>query len=69
MAAQAEAGGEAVPGIGSSAIAFPNAPPVVGGYMLTAVDEKGGFGISIQGKEGTKDRAIALAKIVTGRRR
>jgi hypothetical protein len=67
MAAQAGAGGEAVSGIGSSAVAFPNAP-VVGGYMVTVVDGKGGFGISIQGKPGTKARAIALAKIVAARR-
>jgi hypothetical protein len=29
---------------------------------------KGGFGVSILGKEGTRDRAITLAKIIQSRR-
>ena len=37
-------------------------------HIVSVLDAKGGFGISILGKEGTRERAIALAKIVEGRR-
>ena len=39
-----------------------------GGYIVSVLDAKGGFGVSILGKEGTRDRGIGLAKIVESRR-
>ncbi len=36
--------------------------------FVNVLDSKGGFGVSVLGKEGTRDRAIALAKIVESHR-
>jgi hypothetical protein len=44
------------------------APFTGGGHIVNVLDAKGGFGVSILGKEGTHDRAIALAKIVESHR-
>jgi len=35
---------------------------------ISVLDAKGGFGVSILGKSGTRDRDIALAKLVENRR-
>jgi hypothetical protein len=35
---------------------------------VSVVDAKGGFGVSILGKEGTRERTIALAKMIESRR-
>lgn len=68
VAAQEHSGGTAVPGLGSKAVGTKGAAFTGGGYIVSVVDAKGGFGLSILGKDGTRDRAIALAKIVESRR-
>jgi hypothetical protein len=60
-------GGTAVSGVGSKAVAA-RAAALTGGYVVSALDAKGGFGVSILGSEGTLERAVALAKVVAGRR-
>ena len=60
--------GADVPGLGSKAVGVKGAAFTGGGYIVSVVDSKGGFGVSILGKEGTRDRAIALAKIIESRR-
>jgi hypothetical protein len=64
VAAQEQTGGTAVPGLGSKAVGIEGAAFTGGGYNVSVLDAKGGFGVSILGKEGTRDRAIALAKLV-----
>jgi hypothetical protein len=44
------------------------APFTGGGYIVSVLDAKGGFVVSMLGNEGSRDRAIALAKIVEARR-
>jgi len=61
---QGAKGSEAIPGLGSTAVGVKAA----GGYIVSVLDAKGGFGVSILGKEGTRDRAVALAKIVESHR-
>jgi len=39
-----------------------------GGYIVSVLDANGGFGVSMLGDEGSRDRAIALAKIIKTRR-
>ncbi len=68
LTAQLQSGGSAVSGVGSKAVAVPGAGFTGGGYILTVLDAKGGFGVSVLGHEGTKDRVIALAKVVAARR-
>lgn len=68
ITAQQQAGGASVPGLGSKAVGMPGAGFTGGGYMVNVLDSKGGFGLSILGKEGTRDRVVALAKIVESRR-
>jgi hypothetical protein len=63
-----ETGGEAVAGLGTKAVGMKGAAFTGGGYIINVLDAKGGFGVSILGKEGTRDRAIALAKFVESRR-
>lgn len=63
-----QSGGESVPGLGTKAVGIKRAPFTGGGYIVNVLDAKGGFGVSILGKDGTKDRAVALAKIVESRR-
>ncbi len=60
--------GESVPGVGAKAVGMKGAAFTGGGYIVNVLDSKGGFGISILGKQGTRDRAIALAKIVESHR-
>ncbi|MHB8755385.1 MAG: hypothetical protein ACYC92_10590 [Candidatus Acidiferrales bacterium] len=68
VAAQEHSGGTAVPGLGSKAVGIKGAAFTGGGYTVSVLDAKGGFGLSILGKDGTRDRAIALAKVVESRR-
>ncbi len=68
IAAQLQGGGTPVSGVGSKAVAIRGAGFTGGGYILSVLDAKGGFGVSVLGKDGTQDRVVALAKIVEGRR-
>jgi hypothetical protein len=63
-----KSGGAPVSGVGSKAVAIRGAAFTGGGYILSALDAKGGFGISVLGKDGTQDRVVALARVVEGRR-
>lgn len=62
--AQQQTGGTEIPGLGSKAVGIQGAAFTGGGYIVSVLDAKGGFGVSILGKEGTRDRAAALARIV-----
>ena len=66
--AQQATGGVDVPGLGTKAVGIKGAAFTGGGYIVSVLDHKGGFGVSILGSEGTRDRAVALAKVVAGRR-
>jgi uncharacterized membrane protein len=66
--AQQQSGGASVPGVGSDAVGIKGAGFTGGGYIITALDSKGGFGVSILGKEGNAEKAIALAKLVASKR-
>jgi hypothetical protein len=68
IAAQQQTGGTAVPGLGSKAVGIQGAAFTGGGYIVNVLDAKGGFGLSILGESGTRDRVVALAKIVESRR-
>lgn len=63
-----QTGGESIAGLGSKAVGMKGAPFTGGGYIVNVLDAKGGFGVSILGKDGTRDRAVALAKIVESHR-
>jgi len=62
------AGGKDVSGIGTKAVSI-KAADVTGGWIVTAEDSKGGFGVSVLGRTATEDNAIALAKVVEGHRK
>ncbi len=68
IAAQTKSGGKEISGVGSKAVAIKGAGFNGGGYVLSALDVKGGFGVSILGKDGTQERVVALAKVVEGHR-
>ncbi|MGH9679444.1 MAG: hypothetical protein ACRD4Y_05805 [Candidatus Acidiferrales bacterium] len=68
ITAQQQTGGADVPGLGSKAVGIQGAPFTGGGYIVSVLDSKGGFGTSILGSEGTRDRAIALAKLIESHR-
>ena len=68
VAATQQTSGDAVPGVGSSAAGIKGAPFQGGGYLVYVVDAKGGFGVSMLGKEGNRTRAVALAKLVESHR-
>jgi hypothetical protein len=63
-----KSGGEDITGIGSKAVGTKGAGAFGGGYIVSVLDAKGGFGVSILGPGGTRDRAIDLAKLVESRR-
>ncbi len=65
---QQQTGGEDIKGLGSTAVGIKGAGFNGGGYIVSVLDAKGGFGVSILGKEGTRERAIALAKVVESHR-
>jgi hypothetical protein len=62
--AQQQAGGVPIAGLGQAAVGQVGAPFTGGGYIVSVVDRKGGFGVSILGPAGNRVRAIALAKLV-----
>lgn len=62
------AGGKDVSGIGTKAVSI-KAMDLTGGWIVSVEDPKGGFGVSVLGAKGTEDNAIALAKVVEGRRK
>ncbi|MDE3149091.1 MAG: hypothetical protein KGL37_06430 [Acidobacteriota bacterium] len=66
--AQQETGGTALPGIGNKAVGIKGAAFTGGGYIVSVLDSKGGFGLSILGPSGNQQRAVALAKLVESRR-
>jgi hypothetical protein len=68
VSAVEQSGGEKLPGLGTRAVGNKGAGFTGGGYVVNVLDAKGGFGVSILGKEGTKEQAIALAKLVESRR-
>ena len=68
VAAEEQSGGTAVPGLGTKAVGIRGSGFTGGGYIISVLDAKGGFGVSILGKEGTRDRDLALAKLVASRR-
>jgi hypothetical protein len=63
-----KSGGDDVTGIGSKAVGSKGAPAFGGGYIVSVLDAKGGFGVSILGPGGTRDRAVELAKLIESRR-
>jgi len=63
MQAITQSGGSPVQGLGTSAVGS-KAAALTGGYIVNVADASGGFGVSILGAEGNRDRAVALAKIV-----
>ena len=63
-----QSGGVDVSGIGTKAVGSKGAPAFGGGYIVSVLDAKGGFGVSILGPGGTRDRAVELAKLVESRR-
>ncbi len=63
-----KSGGEDITGIGSKAVGTKAAGAFGGGYIVSVLDAKGGFGVSILGPGGARDRAIDLAKLVESRR-
>jgi hypothetical protein len=65
---QEKRGGTPVSGLGSKAVAVKGAGAMGGGSIVSVLDAKGGFGVSILGPAGTVDRASALAKVVASRR-
>jgi hypothetical protein len=68
IAAQERSGATAVTGVGSKAVAIKGPPFAGGGYILSVLDAKGGFGVSVLGAEGTQERALALARLVESHR-
>jgi hypothetical protein len=68
VGATEKSGGEDITGIGSKAVGTKGAGAFGGGYIVSVLDAKGGFGVSILGPGGTRDRAIDLAKLVESRR-
>lgn len=67
---QAWKGGAAkdLSGIGTKAVST-KAADFTGGWIVTVEDTKGGFGVSVLGRKGTEDNAIALARVVEARRK
>jgi hypothetical protein len=68
IAATQKSGGTEITGLGSKAVGIKAASFTGGGYIVSILDSKGGFSVSTLGSVGTRDRAIALAKIVESRR-
>ena len=66
--AQQQSGGTSISGVGSEAVGIKGAGFTGGGYIITALDSKGGFGVSILGKAGSVEKAVALAKLVASKR-
>lgn len=67
VSVQEQGGGTSVPGIGSKAVVVKGSG-ASGGFILSVLDAKGGFGVSVLGPAGTRDHVIALAKVVESHR-
>ena len=68
VAAQEKNGGIVIPGVGQKAVGIPGSPFMGGGYIVSVLDARGGFGVGVLGKEGTQGTVAALAKLIEGRR-
>ncbi len=68
ISAQEHAGGTAIAGLGRAAVGIEGAPFTGGGYIVNVLDAQGGFGLSVLGREGNRDRAVALARVVESHR-
>jgi len=68
IAATMKSGGTEVQGLGSKAVGIEAAPFTGGGYIVSVLDAKGGFGVSTLGGKEAGDHAIALARIIESRR-
>ena len=68
VAAWEHSGGTSIPGLGSKAVGIKADDFTGGGYIVSVLDAKGGFGISLLGSAGSHDNVIAMAKIVESRR-
>lgn len=66
--AQQATGGASIADLGSKAVGIKSAAFTGGGYIVSLLDAKGGVGVSILGRDGTPDRAIALAKVAESHR-
>lgn len=66
--AQEQTGGSDISGIGTKAVGVEGAGFTGGGYIVSVLDAKGGFGVSILGPSGTRTGAVELAKLVESRR-
>lgn len=67
VSAQEHTGGVPVSGVGSRAVGVKADSFTGGGYIVSVIDAKGGFGVSILGA-GNRDGAVALAKLVEAHR-
>src|SRR6185437_1988340 len=67
LQAEASTGAKPVAGLGTKAVSWP-ATDLTGGWIVTVEDAKGGFGVSVLSRSATTADAIALAKVVEGRR-
>ena len=63
-----QSGATEYPGIGTRAAGTAGNEETEGGYNLSILDPKGGVAVSILGKAGTGERAVALAKSIETRR-
>jgi hypothetical protein len=68
VAAQERSGATVVTGVGSKAVGIKGAAFNGGGYIVSVLDSKGGFGVGVLGPEGTPERALALARLVESHR-
>ena len=66
--AQEQSGGTSISGLGSKAVGVKADDFFGGGYIVSVLDAKGGFGVSLLGPGGSHDNVIAMAKIVESRR-
>lgn len=68
MQSQIQSGAAQISGIGTRAVGTAGNAETEGGYNLSILDAIGGVGVSILGKDGTAERAKALAKAIEARR-
>ena len=64
MQSQEQAGADAIPGVGLTAVGTQGNNETEGGYNMSVLDSKGGVAVSILGAQGTQERTIALAKTI-----
>ena len=68
MQSQEQAGADAIPGVGLTAVGTQGNDETEGGYNMSVLDAKGGVAVSILGAQGTQERTIALAKTIEAER-